>query len=73
MSCLQSKNLFEDQWSFIILRDMLLLKRATIKEFRDTRKNYFSYVTQKKDNLFFIEKQPLFFFNFNQVRNYPRI
>ena len=33
----QSPNLFEDQWSFIILRDMLLLKRATIKEFKSSR------------------------------------
>jgi len=37
MSFLQSANLFEDQWSFIILRDMLLLKRSTIKEFKSSR------------------------------------
>ena len=37
MYFLQSANLFEDQWSFIILRDMLLLKRATIKEFKSSR------------------------------------
>ena len=37
MSFLLSANLFEDQWSFIILRDMLLLKRATIKEFKSSR------------------------------------
>ena len=37
MSFLLSVNLFEDQWSFIILRDMLLLKRATIKEFKSSR------------------------------------
>ena len=37
MSFSQSANLFEDQWSFIILRDMLLLKRSTIKEFKSSR------------------------------------
>ena len=37
MSFLLSANLFEDQWSFIILRDMLLLKRAAIKEFKSSR------------------------------------
>ena len=37
MSFLLSANLFEDQWSFIILRDMLLLKRSTIKEFKSSR------------------------------------
>ena len=37
MSFLQSANLFEDQWSLIILRDMLLLKRSTIKEFKSSR------------------------------------
>ena len=37
MPFLQSANLFEDQWSFIILRDMLLLKRSTIKEFKSSR------------------------------------
>ena len=37
MSFLLSVNLFEDQWSFIILRDMLLLKRVTIKEFKSSR------------------------------------
>ena len=37
MSFLLSANLFEDQWSFIILRDMLLLKRSTIKEFKSYR------------------------------------
>jgi len=37
MYFLQSVNLFEDQWSFIILRDMLLLKRSTIKEFKSSR------------------------------------
>ena len=73
MSCLQSKNLFEDQWSFIILRDTLLLKRATINEVSAKRKITSYTLAQKKDNLFFIEKQQLFFLNFNQVRNYPRI
>ena len=34
---LQSVNLFEDQWSLIILRDMLVLKRSTIKEFKSSR------------------------------------
>jgi hypothetical protein len=37
MYFLQSVNLFEDQWSFIILIDMLLLKRSTIKEFKSSR------------------------------------
>ena len=37
MSFLLSANLFEDQWSLIILRDMLLLKRSTIKEFKSSR------------------------------------
>ena len=73
MSFLLSVNLFEDQWSFIILRDMLLLKRATINEVSAKRKITSHMLTQKKDNLFFIEKQQLFFLNFNQVRNYPRI
>ena len=48
MSFLLSVNLFEDQYSFIILIDMLLLKTATIKEFRDPRKNHFSYAYSKK-------------------------
>jgi hypothetical protein len=52
---------------------MLLLKRATFKEVSAKRKITSHALTRKKDNLFFIEKQPLFFFNFNQVRNYPRI
>ncbi|MDC0862510.1 hypothetical protein OAP68_00510 [Flavobacteriaceae bacterium] len=34
---MQSVNLFEDQWSLIILRDMLVLKRSTIKEFKSSR------------------------------------
>ena len=56
MSFLLSVNLFEDQWSFIILRDMLLLKRASIKEFRDPRKNYFSYAYSKKRQFIFYRK-----------------
>ena len=56
MSFLLSVNLFEDQWSFIILRDTLLLKRATIKEVRDTRKNYFSYACSKKRQFIFCRK-----------------
>ena len=67
MSFLLSVNLFEDQWSFIILRDMLLLKRATFKEVSAKRKITSHALTRKKDNLFFIEKQQLFFLNFNQV------
>ena len=39
MYFLQSVNLFEDQWSFIILRDMLLHKRSTIKEFKSSREH----------------------------------
>ena len=34
---MQSVNLFEDQWSFIILRDILLLKRSIVKEFKSSR------------------------------------
>ena len=52
---------------------MLLLKRATINEVSAKRKITSHMLTQKKDNLFFIEKQQLFFLNFNQVRNYPSI
>ena len=37
MSFLLSANLFEDQWGFIILRDMLLHKRSTIKEFKSSK------------------------------------
>ena len=37
MYFLQSVNLFEDQWSFIILRDILLLKRSIVKEFKSSR------------------------------------
>ena len=44
MSFLLSANLFEDQWSFIILRDMLLLKRATIKEVSSEIKNYYLFI-----------------------------
>jgi hypothetical protein len=73
MSFLLSVNLFEDQWSFINLRDMLLLKKATINEVSAKRKIISHTLTQKKGNLFFIEKQRLFFLNFNQVRNNPRI
>ena len=34
---MQSVNLFEDQWSLIILRDILVLKRSPIKEFKSSR------------------------------------
>ena len=37
MSFLLSANLFEDQWGFIILRDMLLYKRSNIKEFKSSK------------------------------------
>ena len=46
MYFLQSVNLFEDQWSLIILRNMLVLKRSTIKEFKSsnvTHKDKFVY------------------------------
>ena len=55
MSFSQSANLFEDQWSFIILRDMLLLKRSTIKEFKSSREkiddNTLSKTLKKLDQL----------------------
>ena len=47
MSFLLSVNLFEDQWSFIILRDMLLLKRATIKEFKSSREKIDDHTLSK--------------------------
>jgi DNA-binding HxlR family transcriptional regulator len=47
MSFLLSANLFEDQWSFIILRDMLLLKRATIKEFKSSREKIDDHTLSK--------------------------
>ena len=47
MSFLLSANLFEDQWSFIILRDMLLLKRSTIKEFKSSREKIDDHTLSK--------------------------
>ena len=47
MYFLQSVNLFEDQWSFIILRDMLLLKRSTIKEFKSSREKIDDHTLSK--------------------------
>ena len=54
MSFLLSVNLFEDQWSFINLRDMLLLKTATIKEVRDTRKKSLLIRLPKKKTIYFL-------------------
>ena len=33
----RSPNLCKYQWSFIVLRDMLILKRSTVKEFKSSR------------------------------------